>query len=153
MKFLGLFLVVLGLCLSSVHADAEDYTARTFVVTVSPTAQKRESVYTVAGALTLNDLTPVTLPILLGTGNKAYVLSIEVQRNDSGAEPMVHYRLQDPSVIIPGGGNNSGDMATLFEAWFPYSTAKIPIYSDSDNGTIFAQIVEGKPAPAAGAGK
>lgn len=152
MKFLGLSLIALGLCLSSLHAD--DHAARTFVVTVSPTGQKRESLYTVANTLSGNGYgLPVTFPILLGNGNKAYVLSIQMQKDESTGGQTVEYRLKDPAVIIPGGGSSSGDMALIFDASFPYSTSKIPIYSDSDNGTIFAQIVEGKPVPATGGGK
>jgi hypothetical protein len=149
MKFLALSLVALGLCLSSLRAD--DHAARTFVVTISPTSQKAESVYTVAGAMSGNNW-HVTFPILAGNGNK-FVLSIEVQRDENTGEQTVDYRLQDPAVIIPGGGNNPGSMGIIFEAAFPYSISKIPIYSDSDNGTIFAQIVEGKPVPATSGGK
>jgi hypothetical protein len=150
MKFLALPLVAIGLCISSLHAD--DYVVRTFIVTIKPTAQKPESVYTVAGAMSGNNW-PLTLPILLGNGTKAYPLSINVHRDESTGEQTVNYQLQDPAAIIPGGGSTSGYMATIFDAWFPYSTSKIPIYSDSDNGTIFAQIVEGKPVPATSSGK
>lgn len=150
MKFLALSLVVLGLCISSLRAD--DHAARTFIVTVKPTSQKPECVYTVAGAIS-GDNWHVTFPITLGNNGKIYVLSVGVHRDESSGEQTVDYRLQDPTVILPGGGNIPGSMGIIFEAGFPYSTSKIPIYSDSDNGTIFAQIVEGKPVPAAGGGK
>jgi hypothetical protein len=80
-------------------------------------------------------------------GGKSRVLEVTLGEDDAHIVKTIHVVIQDPASIIPGGAASSGSMASIFGAYFPYTTEVFPFYRQ-DGVTWSLRIEEDKPAAA-----
>jgi hypothetical protein len=73
---------------------------------------------------------------------KNCILTAQMAINDDKSKS-IKYSIQDPSIVIPGGGTNTGYAQYILNITFPYTTKEIRIFS-GDGITLSAIMSETK---------
>jgi hypothetical protein len=135
MKLITLIILIFTCIVSPIFAEP----TRNLAITIhdDSNSQAKDNIYRISNYT--GDA--VWLPIaFLG---KTCILNMFLRSDDSSHSKRFDISIQDPSVVIPGGGSSAGSMAYVFSSSFPYTDKPFSVYA-GDGVIISAEFTENK---------